>query len=98
MLQSNPEWSLIPADVTTGDGYKYSRWYTDKARTSSVSSVKLMQDTMVYAKWAKNPEWGAAKGIEKPDKPRKSREPGQKNVEEPKTGDAENVALWLMLL
>ena len=37
----------------TKEGYEFAGWYSDKALTEEVTSVKLTKSTTVYAKWTK---------------------------------------------
>ena len=38
----------------TRTGYTFAGWYSDKELTEKVTSVKLSENTIVYAKWTKN--------------------------------------------
>ena len=40
--------------VPVKDGYTFDGWYADKALTKAVTSVKLTENTTVYAKWTAN--------------------------------------------
>ncbi|MGI6180616.1 MAG: S-layer homology domain-containing protein [Agathobaculum sp.] len=40
--------------VPTRTGYTFAGWYTDKELTEKITSVKLNENTTVYAKWTKN--------------------------------------------
>ena len=40
--------------IPTRTGYTFAGWYSDKELTEKVTSVKLSENTIVYAKWTKN--------------------------------------------
>ena len=44
----------LAAYKPTRAGYTFAGWFSDKALTKAVTSVKLMANTTVYAKWTQN--------------------------------------------
>lgn len=41
--------------VTTKPGYEFAGWYTDKALTNKVTTIRLSRNMTVYAKWVEVP-------------------------------------------
>lgn len=51
-------WPYTPVRM----GYLFAGWYADEALTKPVSTIVLVQDTTIYAKWTPDPSAAAALG------------------------------------
>ncbi len=61
--------------ITEKEGYKFSGWYSDKDLTTKIETLKVTEDTVVYAGWEKD-------NISTPAEPATSYVPGMLNGKE----------------
>lgn len=94
-------YSALPQE-TTKEAYTFDGWYLDeKCTVAFKDGTKLDEEVLnenyqlvLYGKWSKNP----AKPTGDKDKPTAGTDKTTKRKQSPKTGDENNMLLWIVLL